>query len=67
MVNSDKDLGIRALGAVVWYLKRCLLDHQLISLKQFVIYKPVDDAAGDPDTVLACPDSSLKVKHMVSD
>lgn len=43
MVSKDEtELGIKALGAVVWCLQRCLIDFQLLTLGQFCIYKPID-------------------------
>ncbi|VDM98795.1 unnamed protein product [Thelazia callipaeda] len=39
--NPSYDACISALGAVVWYLKRCLIDVDMISMRQFEVYKPV--------------------------
>ena len=49
---SDDSLGLRAssvceqavsaLGACVWYLKKCKIDHEIISLKKFEVYQPID-------------------------
>ncbi|XP_055636793.1 probable DNA mismatch repair protein Msh6 [Toxorhynchites rutilus septentrionalis] len=36
-------LALKALGGCVWYLKRCLLDQQIISLASFELYVPPDD------------------------
>lgn len=41
-VDDDKELAVRSLGAVVWYLERCLIDYQLLTMEQFSIYEPVD-------------------------
>lgn len=40
--NDECELGIRSLGAVVWYLKRCKMDFQLLTRGRFDIFKPVD-------------------------
>lgn len=40
--NDECELGVRSLGAVVWYLKRCKLDFQLLTRGRFDIFKPVD-------------------------
>uniref|UniRef100_A0A915Q466 DNA mismatch repair proteins mutS family domain-containing protein n=1 Tax=Setaria digitata TaxID=48799 RepID=A0A915Q466_9BILA len=39
--NPAFDLCISALGAVIWYLKRCFVDVDMISLRRFELYKPV--------------------------
>jgi hypothetical protein len=36
------ELAIRSLGAVVWHLKYCLMDEELLSLRSFVKFAPVD-------------------------
>ena len=36
------ELGIKALGAVVWYLKKCLIEFDLLTMKKFERYQPVD-------------------------
>ncbi|VDN19755.1 unnamed protein product [Gongylonema pulchrum] len=36
------EASMSALGAVIWYLKRCLVDVDMISMRQFELYKPVD-------------------------
>jgi DNA mismatch repair protein MSH6 len=52
MFSADDSLGLRAssvceqavsaLGACVWYLKKCKIDHEIISLKKFEVYQPID-------------------------
>jgi len=41
------ELAIRSLGAVVWHLKYCLMDQELLSLRSFVKYTPVDIPPAD--------------------
>lgn|SRR6218665_1694181 len=36
------ELGLSALGAIVWYLRHCLMDEELLSMKVFTNYTPVD-------------------------
>ena len=36
-VNKKYDLAISSLGACVWYLKRCCIEHQLLSLQNFQV------------------------------
>lgn len=38
--NSDSELSLSALGAIVWYLKKCLVDVDLITMRKFEIYTP---------------------------
>lgn len=43
MIASDEsELGIKALGAVVWCLQRCLIDYQLLTMGRFSTYQPID-------------------------
>ncbi|XP_001661901.2 probable DNA mismatch repair protein Msh6 [Aedes aegypti] len=41
--DGNFKLALKALGGCIWYLKRCLLDQQIISLASFVMYIPPDD------------------------
>ncbi|KAL8582855.1 hypothetical protein ACOMHN_042688 [Nucella lapillus] len=38
------DLAVRALGAVVWYLQYSLMDQEVLSMKKFEHYLPLDSA-----------------------
>lgn len=63
--KDENELGIRALGAVVWCLQRSLIDYQLLTMGQFTIYEPFDSKIPVPfssenDTVDGFGD-----KHMV--
>ncbi|KAK6631688.1 hypothetical protein RUM43_013752 [Polyplax serrata] len=40
--SDDGELAIKSLGACVWYLKQCFLDQQLLAMKKFEIYSPVN-------------------------
>ncbi|XP_065095501.1 probable DNA mismatch repair protein Msh6 [Ochlerotatus camptorhynchus] len=42
-------LALKALGGCIWYLKRCLLDQQIISLASFDLYVPLDDEMSRKD------------------
>nr|XP_039260519.1 DNA mismatch repair protein Msh6-like [Styela clava] len=46
---KNYELAISAFGACVFYLKKCLIDYEVISMKQFVEYKP--PKSGDPQYV----------------
>ncbi|XP_038607513.1 DNA mismatch repair protein Msh6 [Tachyglossus aculeatus] len=40
------ELALSALGACVFYLKKCLIDQELLSMADFEAFVPVDQAAG---------------------
>ena len=35
--SSDYELAVSALGACVWYLQRCFIDKDLLSMKSFQV------------------------------
>ncbi|XP_048728354.2 DNA mismatch repair protein Msh6-like isoform X2 [Ostrea edulis] len=39
---DDYTLAVSSLGAVIWYLQYCLMDDELLSMKNFEEYIPVD-------------------------
>lgn len=40
--ESHCEFGIQALGAIIFYLKRCQIDHQLLSMAHFSVYNVKD-------------------------
>lgn len=40
--KPEYELSLKALGACMWYLKDSELDIQLLSMKKFAIYQPID-------------------------
>ena len=36
------ELAVSAFGACVWYLRKCKIDHEIVSLKRFEVYRPID-------------------------
>ena len=40
--KDEYELAMRSLGAVVWYLQFCYLDHDVLSLRSFCEYTPLD-------------------------
>lgn len=42
--SPEWELGLSALGALVWYLMDCRLEEQLLTRKRFEIYSPLDEA-----------------------
>ncbi|RZF36981.1 hypothetical protein LSTR_LSTR004669 [Laodelphax striatellus] len=61
--SDEGELAVRSLGAVTWYLKRCQLDHQLLSMKKFSVYTPVDCENDDKIS----SNSQSNARHMVLD
>lgn len=41
-VSKKYQLAISALGGCTWYLKKCCIDHELLSMHQFQEYVPMD-------------------------
>ncbi|XP_059154951.1 DNA mismatch repair protein Msh6-like [Physella acuta] len=61
---DSSELAVRALGAVTWYLQYCLLDQELLSMKKFEKYIPIESSnlsTKKDDTF------DLKQRHMVLD
>ena len=56
-------MAISALGACVWYLKVCLVDHEILSLKRFEVYHPVDEEG--KGTHVDTPQYITSRQHMV--
>ncbi|XP_014673632.1 PREDICTED: DNA mismatch repair protein Msh6-like isoform X2 [Priapulus caudatus] len=40
--STDHELAVRALGACTWYLQRCCLEQELLSMRAFEEYHPLD-------------------------
>ncbi|ESO97193.1 hypothetical protein LOTGIDRAFT_143393, partial [Lottia gigantea] len=63
MTASDNyELAISSLGAMTWYLQYCLLDEELLSMRKFEEYKPLDETVKSKDR-----SAVLNQKHMVLD
>lgn len=43
--SEEYSLAVSALGAVTWYLQYSLLDEELLSMRNFELYKPLDTQA----------------------
>ena len=59
--NSESDLGVSCLGAIIWYLKLCKLEQDLLTRKLFDVYIPPDDDA----IVKEVSNNEFRNKHMV--
>ena len=40
--NQGWELGLKCLGAVVWYLKECLVEYDILTLRRFEPYFAAD-------------------------
>ncbi|XP_078664804.1 DNA mismatch repair protein Msh6-like isoform X1 [Branchiostoma floridae x Branchiostoma belcheri] len=62
---DNYDLGVSALGAVIWYLKRCYIDEEMLSMCNFEEYKPLDSQTDVAEK--SAPDFTTGKQHMVLD
>eukprot|EP00088_Acartia_fossae_P070151 TRINITY_DN931_c0_g1_i2.p1 TRINITY_DN931_c0_g1~~TRINITY_DN931_c0_g1_i2.p1 ORF type:complete len:1250 (+),score=371.12 TRINITY_DN931_c0_g1_i2:534-3752(+) len=60
------DLAVKSLGAIVWYLRQGFLDQELLSLRRFEEYKPVD-ANMPAKSISECKVEGPVGKYMVLD
>lgn len=60
IASSESEMGVKALGAIIWYLTQSLIDYQLVSLGQFEVYIPIDVPPENSENV-----SEIRVKNMV--
>lgn len=65
--KSDCELAVNALGGIIWCLKKCLIDSEILTMKNFEIYQPVDnqiELAGRSEPVKK---ALAKQKYMILD
>ncbi|XP_067666471.1 DNA mismatch repair protein Msh6-like [Haliotis asinina] len=60
--SDEFDLAVHSLGAVTWYLQYSLLDQELLTMRKFVQYRPVDSTPIVEKTA-----RQFSQKHMVLD
>uniref|UniRef100_A0A182QD49 DNA mismatch repair protein n=1 Tax=Anopheles farauti TaxID=69004 RepID=A0A182QD49_9DIPT len=65
--KESYQLALKALGGCVWYLQRCLLDQQVISLATFEEYVPLDEKRAVPSTIKAGIGAAKANRFMVLD
>jgi DNA mismatch repair protein MSH6 len=73
--GEDSELAMSALGAAVWQLRRCLIDHDLLTMQRFAPYIPPDlPASADDDDVTEPEEGKVEpaaggaaVQHLVLD
>lgn len=61
-------LGLKAIGGCLWYMSKCLVDQQIMSMAQFSFYTPPDNVnTSDITTVATKFATSTLNRHMVLD
>lgn len=60
-------LALKALGGCLWYLTKCVIDEQIMSMARFTFYAPPDIQIDDLDKVAADIAKRNWNKHMVLD
>ena len=65
--KSEYELAVNSLGGVVWCLKKCLIDHEILSMKNFEIYQPVDNIITCDVKKSEMKNQLVKQKYMVLD
>lgn len=61
--GNDGALALSALGGVTWHIRRALIDHDLLSMKRFGAYIPVDLRQNEGDNGHSC----LSLTHNATD
>lgn len=50
--NPNYSLALRSIGACLWYMSKCLVDEQIVSLGKYTIYIPPDNIKFDSNESL---------------
>ena len=66
--KSDYECAVTALGGLLWCLKKCLIDNEILSMRNFEIYQPIDNIiADDLHKPVEIKKAFSKQKYMVLD
>ncbi|RNA39510.1 DNA mismatch repair Msh6 isoform X2 [Brachionus plicatilis] len=65
--KSEYESALNAMGGIVWCLKKCLIDHEILSMKNFEIYSPVDNLISTETKKKDLKNTFSKQKYMVLD
>jgi len=65
--KSEYELAVHALGGVIWCLKKCLIDNEILSMRNFEIYEPIDNISTQNVKINEFKKSFAKQKYMVLD
>ncbi|XP_040156258.1 probable DNA mismatch repair protein Msh6 [Anopheles arabiensis] len=63
--KESYQLALKALGGCVWYLQRCLLDQQVLSLATFEEYVPLDEHREATETIAQRIDDAARAKRFM--
>ena len=63
--KDEYDLALNAMGGVVWCLEKCLIDQELLSMRQIVVYNPVENSISSSANKDQMKKEFLKQKYMV--
>ncbi|KHJ46404.1 MutS domain I protein [Trichuris suis] len=55
-------LCLSSFGAIIWYLKECKIDHDVLELKKINVYQPPDISRSEPSSTIP-----LQKKYMIMD
>lgn len=65
--KKNYSLSLKALGACVWYLTKCIIDEQIMSMARYKWYIPPDIEPSHLDETIAAMATANMTKHMVLD
>ncbi len=65
--KSDYELAVNAFGGIVWCLSNCLIDYEILSMKNFEIYHPVDNLLTNDIKKSEMRQKLIKQKYMILD
>ncbi|CDW51812.1 DNA mismatch repair protein Msh6 [Trichuris trichiura] len=60
--SLDHTLCLSSFGAIIWYLKECKIDHDILELKKINLYEPPDISRSDQSSAIP-----LQKKYMIMD
>lgn len=63
---EEYQLAVRSFGAITWYLSTCFLEQQLLSMRRFEHYLPIDSSESPKLSGLVGRHMVLKVFHHIS-
>lgn len=65
--DNEWKLALKAMGGSLWYLTKCLVDEQILSMARFSIYFPPDNIKVEEDEVTKQIATTNFNRHMVLD
>lgn len=65
--KSEYELAVSAMGGIVWCLKNCLIDTEILTMRNFEIYQPVENIVSQEVRKEEIKKTFMKQKYMVLD